>query len=463
MSQLRVRLEPAPSGAEDEVSLVLGLKEKGRLFLKAGTEVGGGEGGGNITARVRNVLGGAETLEAQASVGTKTKSAYQLLLSAPVLASPLLSASVCAFSSDRDNTAFASHRERAQGVRAKLGALCPWGTHELAYEYVQRQLTGLSPGASVSVRELASGPAGVPLALSKLPFGLGSTSSASASSAAAATGSVKSSLTHTWTSDTRDDPWLGTTGRFLKASHELAGLPGSSADVRWFKSTTQSAASRALYPGSNVRVGISSFTSMCVPLQALDAGFLAGRSSPAAGKPGAGGEGVPPIPLPDRTYLGGPNSVRGFRVGGLGPRDGQDSLGGDLAWAVGVSLFAPVPWFTLPSLRRAPPPSHSAGSAFLSPRAPPPPPPPSKVDTSLWPIRLHLFLNAGKLAPFSPTSTLGDNARRLVSNPSVSAGVGVMYRLDPVRVELNFSVPLVATRGERLARGFGVGVGVEFL
>lgn len=30
----------------DEVELVLGLKERGRLFLKAGTEVGGGEGGG---------------------------------------------------------------------------------------------------------------------------------------------------------------------------------------------------------------------------------------------------------------------------------------------------------------------------------------------------------------------------------------------------------------------------------
>jgi hypothetical protein len=32
----------------------------------------------NITARLRNALGGGETLEGQASIGTKTKSAYSV-------------------------------------------------------------------------------------------------------------------------------------------------------------------------------------------------------------------------------------------------------------------------------------------------------------------------------------------------------------------------------------------------
>lgn len=41
-----VRLENKRGGDPDEVELVLGLRERGRLFLKAGTEVGGGEGGG---------------------------------------------------------------------------------------------------------------------------------------------------------------------------------------------------------------------------------------------------------------------------------------------------------------------------------------------------------------------------------------------------------------------------------
>jgi outer membrane protein insertion porin family len=31
--------------------------------------------------------------------------------------------------------------------------------------------------------------------------------------------STKSSISHTWVSDTRDDPWCGTAGRLLKATH----------------------------------------------------------------------------------------------------------------------------------------------------------------------------------------------------------------------------------------------------
>jgi outer membrane protein insertion porin family len=46
MQRSGVRLEHTPGGDEDEVELVLGLRERGRMFLKAGTEVGGGEGGG---------------------------------------------------------------------------------------------------------------------------------------------------------------------------------------------------------------------------------------------------------------------------------------------------------------------------------------------------------------------------------------------------------------------------------
>jgi outer membrane protein insertion porin family len=46
MQKSGVKLEHTPGGDEDEVELVLRLRERGRLFLKAGTEVGGGEGGG---------------------------------------------------------------------------------------------------------------------------------------------------------------------------------------------------------------------------------------------------------------------------------------------------------------------------------------------------------------------------------------------------------------------------------
>lgn len=76
--EMDVKIQPAEFGAIGDVDLVLALREKGRLFLKGGTEIGGGEGGANATARLRNVFGGAETLELNATYGTKTKSAYQV-------------------------------------------------------------------------------------------------------------------------------------------------------------------------------------------------------------------------------------------------------------------------------------------------------------------------------------------------------------------------------------------------
>lgn len=82
----------------------------------------------------------------------------------------------------------------------------------------------------------------------------------------------------------------------------------------------------------------------------------------------------------DRFQLGGPVSVRMFRMNGMGPHDGGkrppncscpccglmnalavDSLGGSLYWSTGVSLISDIP--------RKP---H-------------------------WPVKTHLFLNAGRL------------------------------------------------------------------
>lgn len=87
-----------------------------------------------------------------------------------------------------------------------------------------------------------------------------------------------------------------------------------------------------------------------------------------------------PSLFPDRFHLGGPVSVRMFRANGMGPRDGSttlfflssfsqsltysfaaDSLGGDMYWSTGLSIISDVP--------RRP---H-------------------------WPVKLHGFLNVGRL------------------------------------------------------------------
>jgi outer membrane protein insertion porin family len=60
------------------------------------------------------------TFEAFADDGNRLSSLYQLAFLTPLLASPLLNLSLSAFSLDRDNTAFAAHRERSEGARAKI-------------------------------------------------------------------------------------------------------------------------------------------------------------------------------------------------------------------------------------------------------------------------------------------------------------------------------------------------------
>lgn len=50
-----------------------------------------------------------------------------------------------------------------------------------------------------------------------------------------------------------------------------------------------------------------------------------------------------------------------------------------------------------------------------------------------------------------------------LSSPSISVGLGLLYRFDPVRIEMNFGVPLVASRSDGMKRGLQVGIGLEFL
>merc|ERR1712243_285242 len=43
-------------------------------------------------------------------------------------------------------------------------------------------------------------------------------------------------------------------------------------------------------------------------------------------------------------FLGGPLSVRGFDLRGIGPSSDGNSLGGSLYWASGLHMYAPLPF-----------------------------------------------------------------------------------------------------------------------
>jgi outer membrane protein insertion porin family len=386
-----------PSTSPSDIDIYLAVKEKGRIALKTGTDLGNTEGSayGNLT--LRNIFGGAESLNLNASAGTRTRSSYTGTFETPILSNPDFRLSVNAFASSTDKI-WASHEEVLKGGSAKVRWAAESGAqHEVAYTGMWRQITGLAANASPTVRNDAGD-------------------------------SVKSSISHTWLTDKRNHPFLPNQGYLMKTVSEIAGWGPLQGDVGFWKSEVETSASMAVpIPGINGDSGVS-----------LTGGFRAGMLYPLP--TGLGSE-AKPSRINDRFQLGGPTDVRGFKIGGLGPRDGADSVGGDIYAAGAVNLLFPFP----------------------------------RVGKDM-PLRLQLFANGGRLLALkdggakgglditstskSVYETVGELANGL---PSLAAGFGVVYAHPVARFELNFSLPLVLRKGEESRKGLQFGVGISFL
>jgi len=385
-----------------DYAVFISAKERGRYTIKTGTEAGTAEGSAYINAQLRNLFGGAESLNAHASLGTRTRSAYSANFSTPILSNPDWTVQVGGLASSTLKH-WASHEEVLKGGNARfIWRTSPWSQHDFMYNGLWRQVTGLADKASPSVR-------------------------------ADAGDSFKSSISHVWTSDTRDIPMLPSRGYLLKTVSELAGFGPLKGDVAFGKFEMESQAAVPIpIPGIKGDSGVS-FT----------AGVRGGFLYPLAL---SGQQEVTQSRINDRFQLGGPTDVRGFRLSGLGPRDGPDAVGGDVYAAGGASLLVPLP---------------RVGK-----------------DT---PLRLQAFINGGRLLALkdlrgnkgdeailmgaqdtfsSITSTMGELTKEL---PSCAAGIGLVYAHPAARFELNFSLPLVIRKGEESRKGLSFGVGINFL
>lgn len=282
-----------------DLDVYLSLREKSRIILKTGTDLGNAEGSAYGNLLWRNVFGGAESLNLNASLGTRTRSAYQAAFETPILSDPDYRLEVGAISSSTQKP-WASHEEVLNGGWAKLRLLSHAGTrHEFGYNGFWRQITGLAANASETVR----GDAG---------------------------DSVKSSIFHTWTRDGRDNPLLPSRGLYAKVTNELAGWGPLKGDAAFWKHEFETQGAVPIpVPGIKGPSGISISTG-------FRAGFLWPLTLDTSSKP-------QPSLVNDRFLLGGPTDVRGFRQSGLGPHDGVDAVGGDLYAAGSANLYLPLP------------------------------------------------------------------------------------------------------------------------
>lgn len=382
----------------NELDIFLHLREKSRFFLQTGTDVGNAEGSAYGNLRWRNLFGGAETLNLNASLGTRTRFAYQASLDTPFLSNPLLRGEIGGLASSTQKP-WSSHEEVVKGGWAKLRWIAlGGGRNELGYNGIWRQNTGLASNASPAIREGASD-------------------------------SVKSSITHTWTKDRRDNPILPSSGYYTKILSEVAGWGPLRGDVAFWKSEIEAQRATAIpIPGVKGDSGVS-FTS----------GFRAGILYPL---PLGFGSKPEPSRLNDRFHIGGPADVRGFRLSGLGPRDGADALGGDVYAAGSANLLFPIP----------------------------------RVGPDK-PFRFQAFVNGGRLLALKRSeksdedkasqslsrdvySTIGQLGHGL---PSISAGIGLVYAHPAARFELNFSLPLVIREGEEGRKGLQFGISINMM
>lgn len=386
-----------PSTTATDVAIYLSVREKSRLLLKTGTDLGNAEGSAYGNLLWRNVFGGAESLNLNASLGTRTRSAYQAAFETPILSDPDFRWEFGGLASSTQKS-WASHEEILKGGWTKLRWMTVGGNrHEIGYNRFWRQITGLAGNASPTVR----GDAG---------------------------DSVKSSVSHTWIADRRDTPLLPSRGYLMRTLFEIAGWGPLRGDVSFWKSEVETQTALAIpIPGVEGDSGVS-FTT----------GFRAGLLYPLTLNSNSNPEASH---INDRFQLGGPTDVRGFRLSGLGPRDGQDAVGGDVYAAGSANLLFPLP----------------------------------RVGAEK-PLRLQAFINGGRLLALKHSEKDGamssEDVKKSVYStvaelgnglPSLAAGFGLVYAHPVARFELNFSLPLVLRKGEEGRKGLQFGIGISFL
>jgi outer membrane protein insertion porin family len=386
-----------PSTTPTDIDIYLSVREKSRLLLKTGTDLGNTEGSAYGNLLLRNVFGGAESFNLNASAGTRTRSSYAATFETPILSDPNLRLSFDALASSTQKP-WASHEEVLKGGGAKLRWITPTGhRHEFGYTGMWRQVTALAANASPTVRNDAGD-------------------------------NVKSSITHTWISDRRDNPLLPSQGYLMKTVSEIAGWGPLRGDVAFWKSEMETSGAVAIpIPGVRGDIGVS-----------MTGGFRAGMIYPL---PLGMSSESQPTRVNDRFQLGGPTDVRGFKIAGLGPRDGPDAVGGDVYAAASANLLFPFPRV-------------GKGS----------------------PLRFQIFANGGRLLALKSTDEKGGMKSKAVQKsvyrtvaelanglPSLAAGFGVVYAHPVARFELNFSLPLVLRKGEEGRKGLQFGVGINFL
>eukprot|EP00698_Gefionella_okellyi_P003476 TRINITY_DN1327_c0_g1_i7.p1 TRINITY_DN1327_c0_g1~~TRINITY_DN1327_c0_g1_i7.p1 ORF type:complete len:397 (+),score=71.75 TRINITY_DN1327_c0_g1_i7:211-1401(+) len=344
-----------------------------RLFnASIGGFAGSEEFSGTGTLNLWNPLGGTESMDLNLSYGSKNKLAAEFHFCDPRFLQRRLQLDVRAFRRMHNKRDRCKHDEAVAGITTGLGAVIHEATGwrgTLLHEFSHRVITPLDTASSELKKETAL-----------------------------ESSSIKSSILLSATRDTRDGSAFPKSGTFTQGKLEVAGLGGN---ARFWK-----------LEGS-VQQYLSLPQGLTLLLQAN-----AGVASPW---------GQDRLRVSDRFFIGGAPYLRGFAPRGVGVKDADTHLGGDLFGQLCATVFVPIRNALLPGLD-----AHGFG-----------------------------YVGAGNLVDSTRANSRPEAVKELVSEARVSVGVGIAAVVPAIgRVEVSYSYPVRKQEDPTSPWVLGVGVSI---
>lgn len=276
-----------PGSAEDKTVIDVEVEEQSTGSFVIGAGVSSAEGLLTQTSLTeRNLLGKGQELRLAASLGSQTQN-YELSFTEPYFLERNLSAGFDIFRVTREGTESISFDQSRTGAELRTGFSYNDRLRQgFNYRIVSKEVTDIDDDASLFVKQQEG---------------------------RAVTSSIGQSLVY----DVRDSRIDPTEGYILQLSNDLAGLGG---DNRWIRTNLGGAIYYEVVDNWVVRLG-------------SEMGYILGLGKD--------------IRIDDRYFVGGDSrrrSLRGFAVGGIGPRDEAtgDALGGNLFVTGSAELAVPL-------------------------------------------------------------------------------------------------------------------------
>lgn len=315
--KVNIKLDPTPDNDPELTDLVVEVTEKSPLSASIGANKSESESTGTAKIVVKNLLGSAERVELESTVGTNSSSRFSGKLVRPrFLGFPM------------------QFQAQASQLRESKHTVCSLDEKQKNIGIVGVSESGEHRcGLTLSWRDL------VPLRDEGTPY---ATLASRPVLFDCMSPSIKGSLAYTFTHDSRDHPTAPTTGSFFTATLQNAGLVGG--DV--YFNSVEATAQRYWPVGPPTMFGL--------PGPTLSLGMRLGFIAPyGQDSRRAKSQGITGVRINDRFQAGGPLTLRGFRISGIGPRavpkegnsscPGGDSLGSEALLIGCAKLEVPVP------------------------------------------------------------------------------------------------------------------------